>query len=83
MAQRKREYSTLLEGMKRKRERRRKRANCNDVAHLKLDPASRRDVTTKKRVLHRIGAGRLVAGCIQKKGPHENAARSNKSAGRF
>lgn len=37
----------------------------------------------KERVLHRIGAGRLVAGCIQKKGPQENAARSNKSPGRF
>lgn len=36
----------------------------------------------EERVLHRIGTGRMVAGCIQKKGPQENA-RGNKSAGRF
>ena len=74
---------SLIPDEQKERERQSKRTNCNDVEHLKLDPASWRDVTTEKHVLHRIGAGRLVAGCIQKKGPHENAARSNKSAGRF
>ena len=46
---------SLIPDEPKERERQSKRTNCNDVEHLKLDPASWRDVTTEKHVLHRIG----------------------------
>jgi len=63
-------------GRQKEKERRKKRATCVDVAHLKLDPASRQGA-------RRPGTGRLVAGYIQKKGPQENARRgaTNRLAG--